>query len=75
LKAVCEEHLEGRYQLEVIDIFQQPDKAATDQIVALPTLLKLLPLPTRRFIGDLSGLQDKLVGVEILPRGDAAKPC
>src|SRR5262245_27848961 len=53
-KQLCEQHLEGRYELEVIDIFQQTDRAREDQIVAVPTLIKRLPLPLKRFIGDLS---------------------
>jgi len=54
LKHICEEYLEGHYQLEVIDLYQQPALAATHQIIATPTLLKSYPLPLRRLIGDLS---------------------
>ncbi len=54
IKIICEQHLKGRYQLEVIDLYQQPERAKDEQIVALPTLVKELPLPMRRIIGDLS---------------------
>lgn len=54
VKALCEEHLRDRYDLEVIDIYQQPDLAEGDQIVAAPTLIRRLPLPLRRLVGDLS---------------------
>jgi len=65
LKKVCEQHLAGRYELEVIDIYKQPDKAFTEQIVAAPTLVKQLPSPLRRFIGDLSNEDRLLAGLEI----------
>lgn len=54
LKALCESALEGRYDLEVIDVYQQPERARLDQVVAVPTLLKITPGPRRRLIGDLS---------------------
>src|SRR5688500_15342348 len=54
IKAICEEHLEGRYDLEVIDIYQHPQLAKDEQIIAVPTLVKKLPAPLRRFIGNLS---------------------
>jgi len=54
IKALCEEHLRGRYDLEVIDIYQQPSLARREQIVVAPTLIKELPLPSRRLVGDLS---------------------
>lgn len=60
LRALCEEHLAGRYEMEVIDVFQQPELAATDQIVAVPTLIKKLPFPVRRLIGDLTK-QDRVL--------------
>lgn len=65
LKTICDAHLAGRYELEVIDIYKQPDKAYTEQIVAAPTLVKQLPAPLRRFIGDLSDTQRLLAGLEI----------
>ncbi len=54
IKQLCEQHLAGRYELEVIDLFQQPEQAAQEQIVVVPTLIKLLPPPLRRLIGNLS---------------------
>ena len=66
IKAICEEHLAGRYQLEVIDIYQQPTLASDEQIVACPTLVKRLPAPVRRFIGDLSDRERVLLGLDLL---------
>jgi len=66
-KQICEDHLAGRYELEVIDIFQQPKLAKDDQILAVPTLIKKLPLPLRRFIGDLSDRDLLLVGLDLRP--------
>lgn len=65
LKRICEEHLKGRYDLEVIDIYQQPALAKGEQIVAAPTLIKKLPLPLRRFIGDLSDQDRVLFGLDL----------
>ncbi len=65
LKALCEERLAGRYELEVVDVFQQPELARADQIVAVPTLIKKLPLPVRRLIGDLSKKERVLVEFEL----------
>lgn len=67
LKAFCEGRLKGRYDLEVIDIFQRPALAAGDQIVAAPTLVKRLPLPLRKFVGDLSDLEGRLFGLDLRP--------
>ncbi len=61
LKEICDQYLEGRYELEIIDLYQQPILAMDGQIVAAPTLLKKLPPPLRKFIGDLSD-KDKLIG-------------
>jgi circadian clock protein KaiB len=69
LKEICEEHLQGRYDLEVIDIYQKPALAKDEQIVALPTLIKKLPLPLRRVIGDLSDTEHVLFGLDIRPKG------
>jgi len=69
LKALCDEHLPGAYDLEVIDIYQQPEKARAEQLVAAPTLVKLLPLPLRRFIGDLSDTERVMTGLEIRSSG------
>jgi circadian clock protein KaiB len=68
VKAVCETHLHGRYQLQVIDIYQQPSLAKGDQIIAVPTLLKKLPSPLRALIGDLSNVDRVLIGLDIRPR-------
>ena len=65
IKRICEEHLQGRYQLEVIDLYQQPELAATRQIIAAPTLIKELPLPLRRVIGDMSNSDRVLVGLDL----------
>jgi len=67
-KQICEEHLPGRYELEVIDIFQQAELARADQIVAVPTLIKKLPIPLKRFIGDLSNRDVVLVGLDVKQR-------
>ena len=69
LKKICDEHLKGRCDLEVIDIFQQPVLAEGDQIIAVPTLIKKLPLPLRKFIGDLSNAEKILLGLDIKPKG------
>lgn len=71
LKRICEEHLAGRYRLEVVDLVQNPDLANHDQIVALPTLVRRLPEPIKRIIGDLSDLERVMVGMELKP---AANP-
>jgi circadian clock protein KaiB len=68
LKKICAENLEGRYELEVIDIYQQPVLAQGEQIIATPTLIKQLPLPLRRFIGDLSQTEKILVGLDLKPK-------
>jgi circadian clock protein KaiB len=68
LRAVCEEHLAGRYDLEVIDLYQQPERARGQQLIAAPTLVKELPPPVRRLIGDLSDEQRVLVGLDLCKR-------
>ena len=65
LKNICEEHLKGRYDLEVIDIYQQPTLAEGEQIIAAPTLVKKLPPPLRKFIGDMSQTDKILLGLDI----------
>ncbi len=65
IKAICEEHLHGRYDLEVIDIYQYPELAAEEQIIAAPTLVKKLPPPLRRFIGDLADVERVLLGLDL----------
>lgn len=70
LKAICEEYLEGRYDLEVIDIYQQPVLTKGEQIVAAPTLIKKLPLPMRRIIGDMSNRERVLLGLDLIRKPD-----
>ena len=67
LKKICEEHLEGRYQIEVIDLLVNPTLAKNDQILALPTLVRRLPEPMKKIIGDLSNTERVLVGLYIRP--------
>jgi circadian clock protein KaiB len=69
IKKICEEHLRGRYELEVIDIYQQPVLAKGEQIIAAPTLVKKLPPPLRRFIGSMTDVDRILVGLDLKPRG------
>ena len=68
IRALCEEKLHGRYDLEVIDIYQHPEQIKPEQIVVTPTLVKKLPLPFRKIIGDLSDIERVLVGLDIIPR-------
>jgi circadian clock protein KaiB len=72
LRAICDEYLEGRYDLEVIDIYQQPVLAVGEQIVAAPTLIKKLPLPMRRIIGDMSNRDRVLLGLDLVRAPDAS---
>jgi circadian clock protein KaiB len=65
LKQFCEKHLHGQYEIEVIDIYQQPSLAAENQIIAAPTLIKRLPLPLRRMVGDLSNQERVLSGLDL----------
>jgi circadian clock protein KaiB len=65
IRDICEHNLNGRYELEVIDIYQKPALAQGEQIIAAPTLVKQLPLPLRRFIGDLSDTERILVGMDL----------
>jgi circadian clock protein KaiB len=68
IKKICEEHLKGRYELDVIDIYQQPVLAKGEQIIAAPTLIRKLPLPLRRFIGDMSNTERILLGLDLRPK-------
>jgi circadian clock protein KaiB len=68
IRKICEENLKGRYELEVVDIYQQPDYAKKEQIIAAPTLIKKLPLPLRKFIGDMSDKDKILVGLNLVPK-------
>ena len=72
LRAICDEYLEGRYDLEVIDIYQQPVLAKGEQIVAAPTLVKKLPLPMRRIIGDMSNRDRVLLGLDLVRAPDTS---
>jgi circadian clock protein KaiB len=68
LKKLCEEHLSGRYNIEVVDLLKSPQLAKGDQIIAIPTLVRKLPTPIRKIIGDLSNTVKVLVGLDIRPR-------
>ena len=74
IKNICEENLKGRYELEIIDVYQQPDIATDKMIIALPTLVKELPQPLRRLIGDLSNKKQVLAGLDIIPKVRTPKP-
>ena len=65
IKNICEQHLQGRYELEIIDVFQQPTLAEGEQIIAIPTLIKQLPHPLRRLIGDMSNTEKVLLGLDL----------
>jgi circadian clock protein KaiB len=73
LRAICDEYLEGRYDLEVIDIYQQPVLTKGEQIIAAPTLIKKLPLPMRRIIGDMSNRERVLLGLDLVRSADRAE--
>lgn len=66
LKSICEEHLKGRYQLDVVDIYQQPTLASRAQITAVPTLIRKLPPPLRRIVGDMSKKERVLIGLDMM---------
>jgi circadian clock protein KaiB len=74
LKMICEQHLAGRYQIEVIDLLENPLLAAGDQILAIPTLVRRLPAPMRRIIGDLSNTERVLVGLDLRPMPISSSP-
>jgi circadian clock protein KaiB len=65
LKTICQEHLEGRYRIEVIDLIQNPQLAKGDQIIAVPTLIRKLPTPVKKIIGNLSNTEKVLVGLDV----------
>lgn len=69
LRQICEEHLAGRYSIEVIDLMENPQLGAGDQILALPTLVRRLPTPIKKIIGDLSNAERVLVGLDLRERG------
>jgi len=73
IRKICEENLQGRYDLEIIDIYQHPEYAKKEQLLAAPTLIKKLPLPLRRFIGDMSDKEKIIVGLDLVPKKDKKK--
>lgn len=73
LERLCEEHLAGQYRIEVIDLMLHPQLAAGDQIVAIPTLVRKLPEPLRRIVGDLSNTERTLVGLQLRPAARASE--
>lgn len=74
LKRICAEHLEGRYSIEVIDLLENPRLARDDQILAIPTLVRKLPEPLRKIVGDLSNREKMVVGFDLQPHGAAGAP-
>ncbi len=74
IRNICETHLKGRYQLEVIDIYQQTGLAKGEQIIAVPTLIKYLPLPLKKVIGDLSKTEKVLFGLDLREKEEKQKP-
>jgi circadian clock protein KaiB len=69
LKRICEQYLAGRYTIEVIDLVDRPQLARTEQIIAIPTLIRRLPAPVRKVVGDLSNAEHALIGLQLRPRG------
>jgi circadian clock protein KaiB len=67
LKAICESHLEKRYEIEIVDLLKNPQLAAGDQILAIPTLVRRLPPPLKKVIGDLSDVESTLIGLDLRP--------
>jgi circadian clock protein KaiB len=68
VKKICEEYLQERYELEIIDIYQEPSLASGEQIIAAPTLIKKLPFPLRKLIGDMSNKEKVLLGLDLIPK-------
>jgi circadian clock protein KaiB len=68
IKKICEEHLKGKYSIEIIDLLENPKLAKGDQILAIPTLVKQLPPPLKKIIGDFSNTQKVLIGLDIVPK-------
>jgi circadian clock protein KaiB len=73
LRQICDEHLAGRYSIEIIDLLENPQLGAGDQILALPTLVRRLPTPIKKIIGDLSNTERVLVGLDLRERGSASR--
>jgi circadian clock protein KaiB len=69
LKKICEEHLNGQYEIEVVDLLENPQLAEGDQILAIPTLVRRLPPPLKKIIGDLSETERVLIGLDLRPKG------
>jgi circadian clock protein KaiB len=72
LRKICEEHLQGRYSIEIVDLIENPALGRGDQILALPTLVRRLPTPIKKIIGDLSNTERVLVGLDLRPRRASA---
>jgi len=68
IKAICEQHLKGRYKLEVVDVYRRPERLRKDQVVAVPTLIRKLPIPLRLLVGDLSRTEQVLQGLGLVAR-------
>jgi circadian clock protein KaiB len=73
LRQVCDEHLEGAYDLEVVDLYQDPEAAKKYQIIAAPTLVRMLPLPLRKIIGDLADHEKVLAGLDLAPKNGSVR--
>jgi circadian clock protein KaiB len=73
IKKICEDELKGRYELEVVDVYQQPELAREGQILAAPTLIRQLPLPLRKLVGDMSDKDKVILGLEIAPKRTGRK--
>ena len=69
LTRICEQHLAGRYAIEIVDLLQNPELAKSEQIVAIPTLVRKLPEPIRKIVGDLSNTEKTLLGLQLRPKG------
>ena len=69
LTRICEQHLAGRYVIEIVDLLQNPELAKGEQIVAIPTLVRKLPEPIRKIVGDLSNTEKTLLGLQLRPKG------
>jgi circadian clock protein KaiB len=74
IRKICEEYMDGRYDLEIVDIAQHPELAAAEQLIAAPTLIELSPLPVRRFIGDMSRTDRFLLSLDLYPTPAMASP-
>jgi len=75
ISSLCDRHLADRYDLQIIDIYQQPSLASIDQIIAAPTLIRKLPMPLRKVIGDLSDEKQVLIGLDLSPKDNGSGAC